>query len=223
MKHRPGSCNIVLVGAWNPAIITPGWLGEHIFKVADLRFDVMVSSLGGQRVMRFPTEGVEVALEGGRLQLSPMSLIPANMDRAEQVARAVLETLLHTPITACGINYGFQASTLPAELAWIGSLPDDNALSELGSVAATRVHRTLQVDAGFGDPALNVKLQAGEDGAFMLDLNYHYDKQGSRQLAASLEGAFQGLLPHVRQVLGAYQITCEVPLEESGEDGELDE
>lgn len=213
MKPIPGGWNIVFVGAWNPAIINPNWLGKWVFKRERVQWDVLVPVMGGQRVMRFAEDDVQVVLEDQRLQVAPLNLTRKAMDAAQQTATAILGLLDHTPIGACGINYGWAFSERPESLAWVSSLADNDGLAALLSVGETLVHRRLEGIQEFGRPHLNLKLWDRADGSFQIDLNYHYDVDSTSAGAERIAGAFSGLLDHAEKVLAVYGLALERPEE----------
>lgn len=213
MKSLAGSWNIVLVGSWNPAIINPNWIGRHVFNKTDLLFELLVPVMGNQRIMRFAEERVQVALEGGRLLISPTSLTKQSMVTAENIATKVLELLVHTPISACGINYGFEATTPAERLTWVSRLGDHEQLTDLLTIKETTIQRRLEGVSVHGDPVLNLKLSDRRDGGFQIDFNYHYDVESSTQAAERVRGAFWGLVDHVESVLRTYGLPMNRPPE----------
>lgn len=218
MKNLAGAWNVVLAGAWNPAIINPNWIGRHVFDNTELLYEMLVPMMGNQRLMRFPEKRVQVALEGNRLLLSTTSLTKPAMLTVEAIAGKVLELLVHTPISACGINYGFEATTTEERLPWVSRLGDHDLVTELLTIKETTIQRRLDGVAILGDPALNLKLSDRRDGGFQIDFNYHYDVESSTQAAGRVRGSFWGLLDHVEKVLGAYHLPMSRPPETEEEE-----
>jgi hypothetical protein len=110
MQLQAEKTSLVITGAWNPAIVTPNWIAEHILKIpADKPFQVQVTmpvnELGLPSSFRF--EQLALTAHGGALifHLTP--------DSHEQVAKTfnvagnVLSILTHTPVTGVGVNFEY--------------------------------------------------------------------------------------------------------------------
>ena len=214
MNALPASWNIVLAGAWNPAIINPNWIGKHILKSGGAKYEVLIPVMGDQRVMRFTEEGVQIAVVENRLQLAPTSLTPSAMRATEHMATAILSLLSHTPVSACGINYGWDLPSLPDTVSWLARLDDSDALTDILTIEETQVSRTLLGVEILGSPDLNLKFTARADGGFQVDCNYDYSVESTKDGAARLSGAFLGLLEHAGKVLDQYGLSFEYPNEE---------
>lgn len=195
---------MVLVGAWNPAIINPNWLGKWVFKRERVQWDVLVPVIGGQRVMRFVEDDVQVVLENQRLQVAPLNLTKRALNAAQTTATEILGLLSHTPVWACGINYGWTLEERPESLTWISPLPDADNLAAHLSIRETLVQRRLEGIPEFGRPQLNLKLWDKADGSLQIELNYHYDVESSKAGGERITGAFSGLLQHAEKVLHVY-------------------
>jgi hypothetical protein len=213
MKNLLGSWNIVLAGAWNPAIINPNWLGRNVFAKPDPAFELLMPVMGGQRIMRFPEERVQIALESGRLLISTTSLTRSAMATAEGIGAKILELLVHTPISACGINYGFETSSPEERVSWVSKLSDHDRLTDFVTVKETTIKRSLEGVDTHGNPVLNLTLTDRRDGGFHVNFNYHYEVESTAQAAERVKGAFWGLLDHVDKILGVYKLPMNRPPE----------
>ncbi len=106
MKLELDNVSSVVLGAWNPAIISPTWLvGQGIVSPREdevemkVSFEAMGSSIG------FEFEGIEWVVSQNRLEAKARS----DIDCGKCVA-AVLKVLNHTPVRAIGSNFTFKCS-----------------------------------------------------------------------------------------------------------------
>ena len=104
MAIKRSHSTVVVLGAWNPAIIEPAWLHKH--KVLDeeppkeLRWTVTL--LPGAGGVRFETGGMTWLADAARLEIKGKDWRDCGV-----YAARVLGLLPHTPIHAVGTNFIF--------------------------------------------------------------------------------------------------------------------
>lgn len=97
------SANIVLLGNFNPYIVSPEWLTEFgIWKARDIHL-----ALGALRQdgVNFLGGGTEWYVSSDQLRIDSLK------DNCGEMAVKILEELPHTPVTAVGSNFVFQDET----------------------------------------------------------------------------------------------------------------
>jgi len=212
MEPAVDGWNIVLLGAWNPAILTPPWLAKHVLDADSVPVELSLS-LGSieERQISFPDHGFRLAVQPGKLVLTPFSLNHAHIIKAQTVAVVLLEKLSHTPVSGVGVNYRFAHRGALAAAEPVFDLPDSDGLVELGlAVRQTQVIRKLEGVAIFGRPLLNLRMTSDlDDGEIRFDLNYHYAVESADVAAKKLAGAFEGLVDHAKHIVFGYS-TVEV-------------
>ena len=101
-------CNLTIVGAWNPAIVTPNWLKEQ-FPELITRTDYQASYIPGPSPrVRFSLEGIEIDPNNGRLRLHPIVPEISRLDLIRRLAGAICDKLPHTPVRAVGWNFFYR-------------------------------------------------------------------------------------------------------------------
>lgn len=178
-------CSVVIVGAWNLAIFSPEWVGPKVFPdEPDLEFGVSIApGVGTETRYRVPT--IEMSASAGRLQFKPRTDGEEAFRATEERAKAVLRLLPETPVRALGINFGFDATAIPA-LAELLSSPDLPKLAAAGtSILTTKILRTARFDGG--ELTFSVEHDAGAD-FLQLDFNHHLAVKSGQEALKSLDG-----------------------------------
>ena len=93
--------NVTVVGAFNPAVLSPSWVKRFVPAVTD-----EISTL-------IPIEGGPPLFQAGPLYwvvTSERLIVHGPISQAGAMAASIVRTLCHTPLRAAGINFQFQAS-----------------------------------------------------------------------------------------------------------------
>lgn len=180
---------LVIVGAWNPAILVPKWFSHHVLeRQAGDTFPLQVEidpDSGRPPRLRFQFEDFEVLPAADRITFSPRALNQHTLVSAERAARRLLELLPHTPVGAFGQNFEF-IETEPAD----GQIRQFNAasafwMSEVDGLRYEQTAAELRTRVVFDQvKQLNVMKQ-WENGAIRIRFNFHYQTSGSA--ASALE------------------------------------
>jgi hypothetical protein len=178
---------LVLVGSWNPAILSPTWIGRNIlgldqgqtFQVAML---LPVQGQGGTPRLSF--EGISITPAQNQLifHLDPNDA--AMVTKSLLVARRILETLPHTPMMAMGVNFTYEVDPLkgdsPKAMGWANHTSDlliDDPDAEV-------LNRLWQVGIATMGHMMNVTYRTDAQGA-TIAINHHYELEGSVKKAVS--------------------------------------
>ncbi len=200
------SGNIVIVGAWNPAIINPPWLSKEIFEVPEdvdepVKLELSTNPLDPPKLTIR-----DVAFIGKRdlLVLSPSNFTEANFKSVEDKARIILDKLPHTPITAFGQNFEFFGETATVDDTDVFDF-EDNIHELLGlidySLESTNISKTLR----FENHVLNfTRILSGS--SLTVKFNFHYEVTSAIDAKNQLENSILtnfGLAKSVITNLGA--------------------
>ena len=199
MKLQGDLTTLVLAGAWNPAILSPSWIGRHVLKLpSGNAFQVeMLMPVQGQ------AEAPRLSFEGLSLTSAPEVLIfhivPEDVGMVAKtfnVAKSILEMLPHTPVSAMGVNFTYQVDPNLGQLLqtfdWADGISD--LLDEDPDAAV--VNRQWQVGIAAMGHMVNVSYRADAQGG-TINVNHHYEVEGSAAKAAAhlaSEGLFEQLL-----------------------------
>jgi hypothetical protein len=129
MNRELETFSVVVLGSFNPAIISPGWLlAESLLS----REDAESAELGVTHpdIADFRVGGIKYHAQRNRLQLvtDDARRLPSMRDQAV----ALLSILRHTPVTQVGLNYDAHFR-MPDEVTW----------HSLGDKLAPKQHWTM--------------------------------------------------------------------------------
>jgi hypothetical protein len=171
--------DIVVIGAFNPAIISPEWLIDQGITTAPAEPTSIDLELGLRNDIVF-------TLDECRWRVSPDRLVLEPLSAANPVAKikSVVEKLPHTPVRAVGLNFHFHC---PAA-AWKGGQP------RLGSLAADSLtlggkvqHRAWTTGVAFEDGShLNLTVRT-TDAQTLADFNFHRLATKTDKVLAALD------------------------------------
>ncbi|HEX6965881.1 MAG TPA: hypothetical protein VF166_08770 [Gemmatimonadaceae bacterium] len=171
----------MLAGAWNTRLFTPQWLAEHVFQQRELQ--VEFPDRAGLPY-RYIAENVRITPSANQVVLSPLVLTDGALQEAERQAVRILRTLVHTPVSAFGTNFGFAEEAPTADALRLFSLGDSAELATAGyTIESTDIRRRLI----YGDGDLNFTLSLVE-GQVRTDFNFHQPVASSAEAARLLDG-----------------------------------
>jgi len=159
---------IVLAGHWNRMIFTPQWVSDRLFHTAEVETLVGLPPVA-PFIYRNPQVLLEVA--SSRLVFRPQVLNDECLQRAEEMALTVLETLRDTPLIAVGINFAFTEQNPPDELLALFNSPDGVLIAGAGwEIVSHRLTRQLRRE----ERTLNLTLVfSGQE--VQVEFNFHTD------------------------------------------------
>jgi hypothetical protein len=173
--------NVVVVGFWNPAILTPAGIGKRLFELEQgtpVELEVPMDGLAPYRVSH---EEITVTAERGRLTIYSKKPNYAQLDRARSVAIRAIEGLPETPVTAAGFNIRIKVESLPELLLPAITPKFDALLSDADFSIETRVlGRTLKL----GNGILNLSIEQAEN--LKVILNFHRQSTKTTELVSWL-------------------------------------
>jgi len=135
--------SVVIVGAWNPTIVSPQWLHKQgvVKRLPADPAELRLGFLPFARAIRFELGGMTWEVSDSRLVIRSDT-----MKNCGIYAAKVLKLLPHTPMQAIGTNFVFKAESknLPAQdVPKLGSLPLPEGK---GTVAFSQVSRQETAD-----------------------------------------------------------------------------
>lgn len=178
-------CSIVIVGTWNLAIFSPDWVGKRLFPdEPEFEFGFNFTAEAGA-VTFYKMSNVVLVASAGRLGFKPLKNEDAAFNAVEESAKTVLNHLPETPIGACGINFGFDA-TDASLVAQVLPLVDAGAISKAqASVSSTRITRGIEYAGGRFN--FTVEHETGKP-ALRLDFNHHFSVGSGQEAHKALDG-----------------------------------
>lgn len=164
--------NLIIIGAWNPAIIQPVWLKKEFPTLIPDKFAVQVVT-GIQSSFRLEFEDFIVDPNGGRLVFIPKRIEDKILMDIAELCNGIQDRLKHTPIAAAGCNFVFVLE--PNEFFSIDKLETDEQVKGFyGSLKGCNlVARSIGHIFSAEDHNINVNYDFKGSTRF-LRINYDY-------------------------------------------------
>jgi hypothetical protein len=193
--------NLVIVGAWNPAIITPSWLRQQfpdLLPGDEVQAEFVVLPAVS---MRFKLNDIQIDPSNGRLTLSAAIEDEGRFGLLPRLAHAISDRLPHTPVIAVGFNFVFrtQADRRLAVDRFLDELGQDRFYADLG--LAARVGRQVTHSFALPQSTLNLTYEYKPDATTMM-FNFHHNVTTGQQVREAL-ARFAELLNEARRLSNA--------------------
>lgn len=189
ITNRSG--NIVIVGAWNPAIINPPWLTKEVFDIPEemdepVKLEVSTNPLDPPK---FTIRDVAFVGRRDRLMIIPSNFTEDNFQSVEDKSRIILDKLSHTPITAFGQNFEYLCETASGDDIDVFDF-NDNIEELFGttnySLESTAIAKTLRLE----NHALNfTRILSGN--ILKVRFNFHYEVSSAKDARNQLENSIR--------------------------------
>lgn len=131
MLGQPFDWNVVVVGAWNVAILTPGGVAKRLFRLPPgTPVEVQVPLDAPHAPMQVKRGGMVVAVapSGMQLTVGPEQSAFSGLQEAAEIAARAIEDLPETPVRAAGVNIRYRFDSIPDQLQSAIGAPIDNLL-----------------------------------------------------------------------------------------------
>ena len=193
--------NVVIVGAWNPAIITPIWLRQQFpeFFPGD---QYQAQFIAGPAVsVRFTVNDLQIDPSNGRLVLSCAIDDQGKFESLPRLATAISERLPHTPVAAVGFNFVFEAAqrTVLAIDQFLDEQRQDRFYTDLG--LTSRIERRVTHAFALPQSTLNLTYEYKPERTTLV-FNFHYNVTNSQQVRDAL-ASFAEVLSEARRLADA--------------------
>jgi hypothetical protein len=179
MALEPTTWNVIAVGAWNKAILTPRWVAMNIFKLPEgtpVALEVPVNDMLAPWRVRHA--GITVAIGRNNLDFSCDTATFPTLELARQLANLAISQLPQTPITAVGYNVRYRSAEPLPDVAELIANKLEGRLSDNEYEIASRTNRTtLLYKGGF----INVEVTLDGDGT-TVTLNFHLGSSNVEEL-----------------------------------------
>jgi hypothetical protein len=199
MKLLGDRTTLVLAGAWNPAILSPNWIGRHILGLAPgnaFQVEMLLPVQGQAGSARLTFEGLSITPAAQALMFHIVPEDAGMVTKSFDVALRILKLLPHTPVGALGVNFAYQVEPLEGQLAKTVAWADNTVDLIVDDPEAKVLNRHWQLGIAAMGHMVNVGYRSDAQGA-TIDVNHHYEVEGSAERAAehlAVAGLFDGLL-----------------------------
>lgn len=156
----------VILGRFNPFIITPEWVKKEGIDDAD-KVEVLFAVAGREVAFQFKTKQFRWQVDYGRLVVEAHDL---SADSGAKAA-AVIEKLPHTPVSAVGNNFHYRALSRDwsAGLPMLGRDVDFKKLGSHGKVTQVTWSCRIQKDSGL---TVGITIEQTEEEV-VANMNFH--------------------------------------------------
>ncbi|MCX7048204.1 MAG: hypothetical protein NTX50_22310 [Candidatus Sumerlaeota bacterium] len=166
---KPFDWNTIIVGHWNPAILTPKGIAEHLFgKPPDHPIEVLVP-LDAIAPFRVKIDELSVSADSGRLHIGCEKCTLDVLDKSRGIAVKAIAMLPKTPLVAAGYNIRYQVEKPSDEFIGLFSMALDGRISdEKHDIVGKEIRRALK----WKDGRVNVHISNREAGEYAIVLNF---------------------------------------------------
>jgi hypothetical protein len=194
MKLELEKWSLVILGNWNTAILSPGWLSRTVLKIENISIEFPIMGGGSPK---FRTEDIIITVRKDRLVFAPMVNEDEVLKKIEEAAKFILSTLQYTPVRAFGQNFHYivPTSEIPEDCEAIFNLPDTDKLITEGDIIETSIVRSILLD----NKQLNLKVDRNKQ--CHISMNYNYVVKNAKGAASMLENTFVSNRDHGLKLL----------------------
>jgi hypothetical protein len=205
MRRIADQTTLIIVGAWNPAILNPAWVARNALGMApDANFEVGVNfvAVDPTRQFRFSFSGIDFSPMPGALIFHLNPLAPADCERALTAAAAILRLLPHTPISGYGMNFAYSADDVSEQIAELfrgANLIGNGFHHDEAQVVASGCSASVSLETR----VFNIQAQL-TGGQARFDVNVHASVNSAEAAAEALgvNGLFQRTQNEVLALIG---------------------
>jgi hypothetical protein len=193
MELIPSETSLVVAGAWNAAILTPGWVMQHAFQKPleeQGRVQVFLPALQGA-VFEFPRyviDNMAYIVRPDALVVAPNESSAECLGLSEDAVTRIVSVLAHTPITGIGHNFEFRdQNPTPASLAVFTESRQDlvDQMPQGWIPSATAIAATFKDESD----SVQMNMHRQWDGATVtVKFNFHHPVTSSEQARQVLDG-----------------------------------
>jgi len=178
-------CPLVIIGSWNQAIFTPPWVERNL--LAGPETVSLELGFGPQGlVSQFHRGPIQFTAAAGRVSFVPNTADDSTFKAMEAAAIELLNRLPETPVSAFGVNFGFDVSERTEAVEALLATHDQDLLRERGlEVEATLLKRRMQ----FQRRVFNLSVSRESAEAIRVDFNFHYNIASAAEAAQKLQGS----------------------------------
>ena len=209
MNLERNNWDVVVVGHWNRAILTPSWIAKKLFQLPEgTGIEVAVPiDVFSTPVVKW--DGLSVMAEEHRLTISSREPSYEQLAKAMKAATIALEELPKTPLFAAGFNIRFKASGVCEDLCDTIQCPADETLSDAGyEIVSKGLKRSIHATAtALSAGVINLSITEDDDKLCAVDLNFHRDSKEKADLQEWLGVSPGSIESEVSAILAGIGVT----------------
>lgn len=191
MEFVQTETTLVIAGAWNPAILTPEWVGVHglgLTPPINVRMWLSTTDALTVHLPKFSIDNFEYSAAPHMLQAFVPDMTTEAFAHAEATVAKLLDTLKHTPVNGVGHNFKMTSTSLDHErLAMFDRANEDISgnMPEQFGVTRTRIETAIKTDNE--RVVLNLAREI-DTGVLTAIFNFHHTIDGAENAIKVLRG-----------------------------------
>ena len=168
MSLMPAEWSVVVVGKWNPAILTPQGIAKHLFDKGDNEpIDVLVP-LDSVSPFKVRIDGFLVTVNTDKLIIELADPSFDSLSNAAALAKKAVDRLPLTPLAGAGYNIKFIEDDPGPEFLALFDSDVDGSLSDMNmSILSRGFRRTVK----WHDGELNIFVEQRPEGRYQIHFN----------------------------------------------------
>jgi hypothetical protein len=173
MKIIDGSWSVVIVGKWNRYILTPQWVGKNIFNQENIEVQFPINQPELAPRYKSPTNIIFLPAIHKCQFIAQEPYDDTMLSNISQYIRKLASMLEHTPVTALGINFGFEEESHNFQQIDMFNLTESDRYIDMGLHATlTGINRMFTVD----NHPLNLNVEFNQErNKVIFEFNFHYN------------------------------------------------
>lgn len=198
MPLLPNNWNVVVVGHWNRAILSPAGIARRLFRLPTGTPVQVLVPLDIVAPYHVRHDNITVIPGNDRLIVTPVHDTFENLSEATVVTRRALGDLPETPVFAAGLNLTYKSDAALMALQQVTVSQWDDRLSDKNCVITSRsIMRSVQ----WRDGTTNVTITVEPTGACSVTFNFDYKSQSSEAIGKWLDLKACEIKKQVDQIL----------------------
>ncbi len=184
MNFKAENWNVVVVGAWNRAILTPQWIAKNMFKVPEGTALPVEVPINVRAPMKISHDGCGVIVHSSQLEVLTENADFHSLEKAKQLSLEAVNELNRTPFLAAGFNIRFLSEgDIDPDFAELLSCKLDAKIASAGhQITKRNVTQTFPFRGG----QVNLQISSSDDTA-TLDLNFHKTSTTAEEVTSWLQ------------------------------------
>ena len=193
------------MGRWNPAILTPKGIAQHIFsREGEFPIEVMVP-LDAQGPPKVRIDGLSVLANFERLVIECEDSW-VSLESAREYCCKAIDALPLTPLTAAGFNLRFKLSDPESPFVDSLVLPIDDKISENHlTIKGREIHRSVKWENGL----INIQISRIQADVYNILLNFDKKSSNSEDLKSWLSTSIEDVKTIATKILCSILEVCE--------------
>lgn len=190
--------SIVLLGAWNPAILQPGWIANYLREIPegkDIAAQEAFFVVDGLSRSILYIDDVGITANNQRVDIFLNSFGDNEIHWAEKYVSNLVTTLKHTPLGAYGINFSFVEEDAQDEL--LDMLKTKDKIEQHFKILNQSLTSAIEIDA---NTILNFSRKPSEESV-IFEFNFHHNQIEKDNIAEQINGKIKGELEKAKEIL----------------------